>query len=108
MKKLKISLLVLGLLISANSAAGQTANINFHFTLEPNQKRESIQIETSCLILLRDYSITMSIPFGKSYVMILPKDTSYLVEKGTYQLENPMNSILEFELLSPDKCKSKN
>jgi hypothetical protein len=105
MEKLKLSFLLFCLVLVTNTLGQTKDDQNIYIILEPNQKKDSIQIEKSCLILLRDYPITISIPLGKSYEMILPKGTKYLVEQGTYQLENPMNAVLEFELVSADNCQ---
>ena len=104
MKKLILYLL---LLVSLTiKIFGQSAiDEKVHIVLEPNQKKDPIKIETSCFILLRDYPISISIPFGNTYKTLLPKGTKYLVEKGTYPLENPAQVILEFELVSTDKCR---
>lgn len=73
--------------------------------LNPYEKRDSIAVEDSCLILLRDLPFEINLPLGIVTKTSLPAGTNFFVPKGSYKVENPTNSYVEYQLLSPEICR---
>lgn len=73
--------------------------------LSPFEKRDAIEIEESCLILLRDVPLKMRFPSGRTIKTSLAAGTKYFVPKGKYEIENLTDSYVEYQLLSPDICR---
>jgi len=88
-----------------NTDSSSIENKMIYIFLNPFEKRDAIEIEESCLILLRDVPVEMQFPSGKSIKTLLAAGTKYLVPKGKYEIENPTDSYVEYQLLSPNICR---
>lgn len=75
-----------------------------HIYLDPGQKRGSIEIPDSCLELLRDFPMSVSIPLGETFKTILPAGSTFFVPKGTYIIENSSDVPLKYLLKEAKKC----
>lgn len=117
--KVKVFLIIL-LCLSANFAApGQTtasldekknnkaeaAQSEIYIFLNPFEKRDSIEIEDSCLILLRDVPTKMQFGLGKPLKTSLLAGTAYFVPKGKYEVENSNGFVVEYLLLPKNNCE---
>lgn len=93
------------LIVNAQSSKGGANSVKeFHIILAPNEKRESIEVAESCLILLRDYTTFITLPFGKQFEWKILAGTKFKVSPGKYDLENKSSSSLEFKLVSVEQC----
>lgn len=90
--------------VTEGNGSGITVNETYIF-LDPFEKRGSIQVEDSCLVLLSDGPIKINYPLGKAVKTYLPAGTKYFVPKGVYEIENPTGSYIEYQLLLPYFCR---
>jgi len=72
--------------------------------LEPGERRGIIEVSDSCLVLLTDFEMSITIPLGKTYETIVPLGTKIFVPKGTYNLENLTNQPVSFQLSEGVGC----
>lgn len=88
-----------------NTNSSNSEEKMIYIFLNPFEKRDAIEIEESCLILLRDVPVKMRFPLGRTIKTLLAAGTKYFVPKGKYEIENPTDSYVEYQLLSPDICR---
>jgi hypothetical protein len=50
-------------------------NDKIQIRLKTNEKRDSIEISESCLVILRNYSTNINLPFGKQFEWKTPTGT---------------------------------
>lgn len=89
------------------NAAGPMANTvkEWHFILQPNELREAVRIEESCLILMREMPLEVTLPFGRPFRIVLPVGTNYLIPGGDYEVKNYNNFVIEYRLAPAAECK---
>ena len=76
-----------------------------HILLAPRESKGTIEIENSCLILLREMKMRISLPFGKTFDSLLSAGTKFFVPKGIYKLENLGDIAVEYKLVSAEQCQ---
>lgn len=91
-----------------NQRASEKVSIqskDIHLVLRPNEARDPIKIDESCLILIRDMPMEITFPFGKSFRTVLPAGTRYLVPAGTYEVKNINDFVIEYRLTPATECR---
>lgn len=76
-----------------------------HILLAPRESKGTIEIENSCLILLREMKMRISLPFGKTFDLLLSAGTKFFVPKGIYKLENSDDIAVEYKLVPVEQCQ---
>lgn len=84
------------------SDAGKT---EIYISLNPFESQGTIEIEDSCLVLLREMPMEMTFPLGRRIKSILPAGTKYFVPKGSYKIENPNDFTVEYKIVDAAECR---